>query len=170
MVPGQLALACIWSRFLRCHTPIVLNCSLPQIRGWLHCPNPTTTPRCLFVGRMNTSCSMKKKKSLKHTWAALESPAGSDADRMFPFQPLPGLPPWACFSEVDLKWRRHFQEAGLITPPEGELSGEETPRDFNWLLSCGLFFPGGSSRSWALAWGLIWSKHRLRTCDKMRWP
>ena len=48
--PGQLALACIWSRFLCCHIPIVLDCSLPQIRGWLHCPNPTTTPRCLFVG------------------------------------------------------------------------------------------------------------------------
>lgn len=61
-VPGQLALACIWSRFLCCHTPIVLDCSLPQIRGWLHRPNPTTTPRCLFVGRMNTSCSMKGEK------------------------------------------------------------------------------------------------------------
>lgn len=71
LAPGQLALACIWSRFLCCHTPIVLDCSLPQIRGWLHCPHPTTTPRCLFVGRMNTSCSMKGKKSLKHTWAAL---------------------------------------------------------------------------------------------------
>lgn len=66
LVPGQLVLACIWSRFLRCHTPIVLDCSLPQIRGCLRHPNPTTTPRCLFVGRMNTSCSMRKKRPAAH--------------------------------------------------------------------------------------------------------
>lgn len=89
LVPGQLALACIWSPFLRCHTPIVLDCSLPQIRGWLHLPNPTATPRCLFVGPSNEHFLLneKKKKSPKHTWAALESPACSDADRMFPSSP-----------------------------------------------------------------------------------
>ena len=139
--PGQLALACIWSRFLCSHTPIVLDCSLPQIRGWLHRPNPTTTPRCLFVGRMNTSCSMKGKKK-KEPEAHVGSPQSllcSVVDRMFPSQPLPGLrPPWACLSKVDSEWRRCFQEAGLSPPL---LPMEGTPRGFSCTLS-----PSGTSR------------------------
>lgn len=139
--PGQLALACIWSRFLCCHIPIVLDCSLPQIRGWLHCPNPTTTPRCLFVGRMNTSCSMKcKKKEPEAHVGSPQSPLCSVVDRMSPSQPLPGLrPAWACLSKVDSEGRRCFQEAGLspsLLPTEG------TPRGFSCTLS-----PSGTSRS-----------------------
>lgn len=149
MVPGQGLWSASGAGFSTVTTPIVLDCSLPQIRSWLHCPNPTTTPRCLFVGRMNTSCSMgeEKKKGLKPRGQPLQSSASSVADRMFPLQPLPGSRPGPAF----LKWIQSggdiSRKLDRLSPPKGELGREETPKGFSWALSSGLCLPGGTSRS-----------------------